>query len=113
MVASLSILPLPSFAEGTAITPPLSDASSVRPRNATVEAVRYAGSNALEVRLSGPYRGPDMDTFAYVPGLEFHNGTVEVDVAGSLLPNAPSGARGFIGVAFRINESDGSCEGLT
>jgi len=113
LVASLSILPLPSFAEGTAITPPLSDASSVRPRNVTVEAVRYAGSNALEVRLSGPYRGPDMDTFAYVPGLEFHNGTVEVDVAGSLLPNAPSGARGFIGVAFRINESDGSCEGLT
>jgi hypothetical protein len=113
-VALLSILASASGAEGNAITLPLNDASSVRPRNVTVEAVRYAGSNALEVRLTGPYRGPDMDTFAFVPGLDFHDGTIEVDVAGSLLPNAPSGARGFVGVAFRINENDGNffCEGL-
>ena len=113
-MALLSILASASGAEGNAITLPLNDASSVRPRNVTVEAVRYAGSNALEVRLTGPYRGPDMDTFAFVPGLDFHDGAIEVDVAGSLLPNAPSGARGFVGVAFRINENDGNffCEGL-
>ncbi len=114
LVALLSIAASPLGAEGNAITLPSNDASLVRPRNVTVEAVRYGGSDALEVRLTGPYRGPDMDTFAYVPGLNFHDGTIEVDVAGSLLPTAPSGARGFVGVAFRIDENDGSfsCEGL-
>jgi hypothetical protein len=104
----------PVVAEGSAVTLPLNDASQVRPRNVTVEAVSYRGSNALEVRLAGPYRGPDMDTFAYVPGLDFHDGAIEVDVAGSPLASALSGARGFIGIAFRIDAEDGSfpCEGF-
>jgi hypothetical protein len=103
-----------AFAEGTTVTLPLNSASQVRPRNVTVEAVRYGGSDALEVRLTGPYRGPDKDTFAFVPGLDFHDGTIEVDVAGSLLPSALSGARGFIGIAFRIDAEGGSfsCEGF-
>jgi hypothetical protein len=55
-----------------------------------------------------------MDTFAYVPGLDFHDGAIEVDVAGSPLPSALSGARGFIGVAFRIDAEDRRfpCEGF-
>src|SRR5262245_31858812 len=84
----------PVLAEGNAITLSLSDASQVRPRNVTAEAVRYGGSEALEVRQTGPYRGFDTDTFAFVPGLDFHDGTIEVDVAGSLLPGAPPDARG-------------------
>src|ERR1700730_9982801 len=114
MAVLLSISASPIFAEGNAITLLLSDTSQVRPLNVTVEAVRYGASEALEVRQTGPYRGFDSDTFAFVPGLDFHDGTIEVDVAGSLLPNAPSGARGFVGVAFRINENDGNffCEGL-
>src|SRR5262245_14992357 len=110
----LSVSALPVFAAGAAVTLPLNDASQVRPRNVTVEAVRYRGSDALEVRLTGPYRGPDKDTFAFVPGLDFHDGTIEVDVAGSLLPSALSGARGFIGIAFRIDAEGGSfsCEGF-
>lgn len=90
------------------------DASQVQPHNVTVKAVRYGGSDALEIRLTGAYRGPDMDTFAYVPGLDFHDGTIEADVAGSILPTALAGARGFVGIALRIDESGGSfgCEGL-
>jgi hypothetical protein len=100
----LSISASAVFAEGNAITLRLDDASLVRPHNVTVKAVRYGGSDALDVRLIGPYRGPDKDTFAFVPGLDFHNGMIEVDVAGSPLSDAPSGARGFIGVAFRVDE---------
>jgi hypothetical protein len=95
-------------AEGSAVTLLLNDASQVTPRNVTVGAVRYGGSDALEVRQSGPYRGFDTDTFAFVPGLDFHDGTIEVDVAGSSLPDAPPSARGFIGVAFRIDAEGGS-----
>lgn len=97
----------PVLAEGNATTLSLSDASQVRPRNVTVEAVRYGGSEALEVRQTGPYRGFDTDTFAFVPGLDFHDGTIEVEVAGSLLPDAPRDARGFIGIAFRIDAESG------
>ena len=104
----------PVVADVSALTLPLNDASQVRARNVTVAAVRYAGSEALEVRLAGSYRGPDTDTFAFVPGLDFHNGTIEVDVAGSTLANALAGARGFIGVVFRIDADGGSfsCEGF-
>ena len=97
----------PVLAEGNAITLSLSDASQVRPRNVTVEAVHYGGSEVLEVRQTGPYRGFDTDTFAFVPGLDFHDGTIELDVAGSLLPGAPPDARGFIGIAFRIDAERG------
>lgn len=89
------------------LTLPLNDASQVRPRNVTAEAVRYGGSEALEVRQTGPYRGFDTDTFAFVPELDFHDGTIEVDVAGSLLADAPRDARGFIGIAFRIDAESG------
>ncbi|WP_155991563.1 hypothetical protein [Oribacterium sp. FC2011] len=44
---------------------------------------------------------PDINTYAAVKDLSFHNGIIEVDVCGSLLPDAPDYARGFIGIAFR------------
>jgi hypothetical protein len=110
----LGTLTLPALADGNVITVPLNDVSQVRPRNVTAKAVRYRGSDAIEVRLLPPYRGADVDTFAFIPGLDFHDGTIELDVAGSILPDAPDTARGFIGIAFRIEAENGSfnCEGL-
>ena len=96
------------FAQERTVMLPLNDVSQLELRHVTATAVRYRDSEALEVRLAGPYRGPDMDTFAYIPDLDFHNGTIEVDVAGSLLPSSLSGARGFIGIAFRIDAAGGS-----
>jgi hypothetical protein len=101
-----------AFAQRDGITLALNDAAQVQPHNVTATAVSYRGSDALEVRLTGPYRGFDTDTFAFVPGLDFHDGTIEVDVAGAPLPGAPPDARGFVGVAFRIDAQGGSfgCE---
>ena len=101
-----------AFAQRDGITLSLNDATQVQPRNVTVSAVSYRGSDALEVRQTGPYRGFDMDTFAFIPGVDFHDGTIEVDVAGATLPGAPPDARGFVGVAFRIDAQGGSfgCE---
>ena len=81
----MSVSAPPVFAEGTTITLSLNEASQVRPRNVTVEAVRYGGSGALEVRLTGPYRGPDKDTFAFVPGLDFHDGMRRLTCAAPVL----------------------------
>jgi hypothetical protein len=48
-----------------------------------------------------------------VPNLDFRDGIIDVDVAGSLLPKAPPDARGFIGIAFCIDAEHGfASEGL-
>jgi hypothetical protein len=92
----------------------LDHAAQVEARNVTVRDVEYRGSPALEVRRIVSGAAPDIDTFAFVPGFDFHNGTIEVEVAGSPLPDAPPGARGFVGVVFRVLTTDGTfaCEGI-
>ncbi|MBR2811644.1 MAG: hypothetical protein IKD69_09720 [Solobacterium sp.] len=53
----------------------------------------------------------DENTYARIAGTEnFHNGTIEVKVLSKLLPDAPDLARGFIGLAFRINADDSAFE---
>jgi hypothetical protein len=109
--AVLSLSSGTAAAEDRPILLALTDASQVKPHNVTVKAVRYNAADAIQVRLTGPYRGPDTDTFAFVPELDFHDGTIEVDVVGSVLPGAPGGARGFIGIMFRIDAAGGSFAG--
>jgi hypothetical protein len=92
----------------------LDNAAQVEARNVTVRSVEHHGGPALEVRRNVLGAAPDIDTFAFVPNLDFHNGIIEVEVAGSPLPDAPAGARGFVGVVFRVATLDGSfgCEGI-
>jgi hypothetical protein len=45
---------------------------------------------------------PEGDHLAIIDGIEFSNGTIEVDIAGEPAPGAGAAARGFVGVAFRI-----------
>ncbi|MBO4887398.1 MAG: hypothetical protein J5589_03690 [Firmicutes bacterium] len=44
---------------------------------------------------------PDINTYASLVNTDFHNGTIELDMCGGLLPDAPDYARGFIGIVFR------------
>ena len=112
LAGSLGLSAAAGLAQDATITLPLNDTSRLVPHNATVAAVRYHDSDAVELRLAGPFRGPDRDTFALVSGVDFHDGTIEVDIAGALLPTAPPAARGFIGVTFRIDPDSFACEGL-
>lgn len=52
----------------------------------------------------------DENTYARIAGSSFHNGTIEVKVYSRLLEDAPEYARGFIGLAFRINHDDSEFE---
>jgi hypothetical protein len=52
----------------------------------------------------------DEATFAKIKDVTFKDGTIEVKVLSKLFPNAPTLARGFIGVAFRINENNSRFE---
>lgn len=52
----------------------------------------------------------DTNTFVLVRDVLFHNGTIEVDVRGGLRDDAPSHARGFIGIVFRVNDLENEFE---
>jgi len=53
---------------------------------------------------------PDENTYVKVKDISFHNGVIELDVCGGLMPDAPDFARGFIGIVFRANDEDSEFE---
>jgi hypothetical protein len=52
----------------------------------------------------------DEPTFVRLEDVEFQNGTIEVKVLSKLLPKSPELSRGFIGIAFRINDDNSKFE---
>lgn len=77
-------------------------ALSVEPRNVEVKEVTYRGKAALHVVEKDP--SLNADTIAIVRGARFHNGVIEADIAGAPGPGANEGARGFVGIAFRVKD---------
>ncbi len=69
-------------------------------RGATVSSAQYQGKRA--VRLEALPDAANGDSFAILKGSRFHNGTIEVTLAGKPAANSGPGARGFIGIAFRL-----------
>jgi hypothetical protein len=92
MKCLLSILiALPLFAQTQA---------QLESHGATVASTMYLGKAAVRVEASAD--AGNGASYAIVKGSRFHNGTIEVDVAGKPAANAAAGARGFIGIAFRL-----------
>jgi hypothetical protein len=54
----------------------------------------------------------DEPTFVRIKDFNFKNGSIEVKVLSRLLKNAPAFARGFIGVAFRIDDKNTKYESI-
>ncbi len=52
----------------------------------------------------------DEPTFAKLEGVRFQDGTIEAKVLSRLREDAPDYARGFIGIAFRINDDNTTFE---
>ena len=45
-----------------------------------------------------------MEQLALIDGVDFDNGTIEAEIAGAPAPGAAAGARGFVGIAFRVQK---------
>ncbi len=71
-----------------------------------IDQVPFEGETALRVIKSEKIMEFDENTYAKLKGIDFHNGIIEVKAFSRLLPDAPDFARGFIGIAYRINEED-------
>ena len=86
--------------------------SSFRPINTFINAASLDGRQAIRVIKDPAITEVDEPTFAKLIDSDFKNGVIKVTVLSRLLENAPDFARGFIGVAFRIDESNSKFEGL-
>lgn len=69
--------------------------------NVKFEPVKYKGKDAIHV--TGIAEGEQL---AILKNTDFKNGTIEIEVSGQPLANAAAGARGFIGLAFRVRQTD-------
>jgi hypothetical protein len=78
---------------------PILDLSRLELKNATAESVTYQGKPAL--KMTEKQMGPG-ETLAGLKDISFHNGMIELEVSGAPSKTAEATARGFIGVAFRI-----------
>lgn len=70
------------------------------------------GKKAVRVVKSATVKEDDEATYVKINDFNFKNGVIEVDVLSRLLPDAPAHARGFIGLAFRINKDDSKFESI-
>jgi len=82
------------------------------PVNVAISREKLGGKTVQKVTKSPTVTAVDEPTYARLVGSNFHNGTIEVKVLSRLLPGAPALARGFIGLAFRINETNSQFEGV-
>ena len=82
----------------------------IQVHNVQVAAVQHDGIDGVLV-TEPPGRSNDReDKLAVLPGTRFHNGTIEVDIAGRPAEGAQEAARGFVGIAFRVASDAGRFE---
>jgi len=78
---------------------PLNSVEGLKPNNVKLDVVELHGRKATHMV---PAPGVNGHALALVP-VKFHNGTIEIEVAGQPAAGADGAARGFIGVAFRVS----------
>src|SRR5437016_533774 len=92
------------IAFGAAAFPQAIPTTSFDAPKLTASVVTYQGKSAT--RLVDRNGGDGGGGLALLPALSkdapFHNGTIEVDVAGQPSAGSFETARGFVGVAFRV-----------
>ncbi|CAM3742109.1 hypothetical protein ERUR111494_09160 [Erysipelothrix urinaevulpis] len=80
--------------------------------NSNIKNIELEGTKTLNVIKSSDITAFDEATFARLNEIEFQNGIIEVKVYSKLLPDAPTFARGFIGVVFRVNKDNSQFESI-
>ena len=80
------------------------DVSRLVLENVTVARSQYRGRDAVRVVVQRS-AGGSPETMAVVPDVEFSDGVIEVEIAGVPAAGADTSARGFVGIAFRVDSS--------
>ena len=111
-VAACAAMMAPGAAARQARNLPLDTAAGLRLVNVSADPVVLDGKKGLRVTVSEeavrrlksmpPEEQAAFQTLAVVEGLEFGSGVIEAEIAGAPAPDAGEGARGFVGIAFRL-----------
>ena len=88
------------------------DKNGLEPVSVSMSIERLMDKEVVKVIKDSTVKLVDEPTFVKIKGSEFKNGTIEIKVLSRLLKNAPDFARGFIGIAFRINDSNSKFESI-
>jgi 3-keto-disaccharide hydrolase len=109
--AGVAIL-FPRYGGAQAKTYSLESAGGLRLVNVTAEAATFKGKKGVRVaespetlrRAQGmtPEQLDAIEPLAVIDGPPFSDGVIEAEIAGSLAPEAGPAARGFVGIAFRL-----------
>jgi hypothetical protein len=70
--------------------------------NVQTGAVTYKGRKALRVTDAAPASVGDGERYVVLSNTEFQDGVIEIELTGAPGANAGEGARGFVGIAFRV-----------
>ncbi len=73
---------------------------------------KIEGKQVLKIVIDTTIKTFDEPTFVKIKDVNFKNGIIEVKVLSRLLKNAPVSARGFIGLAFRIDANNSKFESI-
>lgn len=81
------------------------------------QTAQFRGKAGIHVTVSPDHEGckhfrDGNCTFLNIPTQPFHNGIIEVEVAGMPVPGSPDWSRGFVGIVFRVNEDYSRYEGM-
>lgn len=76
--------------------------TQLEPHRVKVESVDYQGKHAIRIVEDGA--PPNGEAYAVLKDSTFHNGTIDVELAGRPAAGAVETARGFVGIAFRIRD---------
>jgi hypothetical protein len=83
----------------------------LEPVQVNMSITNIDGKKAVHVKRDTAIQGADIPTFVRLNNTDhFSNGTIEVMLLSRLLPTADVTARGFIGLAFRINKDNSRFE---
>lgn len=99
LVATLSIFLAPGI---HAQTISLDAMDQLKLVNVKAETVNFKGRKALRVSDAAAAGTGDEGRLVILPKTDFQDGIIEVDLAGEPGPGAGEGARGFVGMAFRV-----------
>lgn len=85
---------------------------NLEPNLVSMSIEKLMGKTVVKVVKDSTIKAVDEPTFVLLKNHEFKDGVIEVKVLSRLLKTAPSFARGFIGIAFRINKDNSRYESI-
>jgi hypothetical protein len=94
-------LSLPMLADAQTKTVALDTTAGLKLVNVVAAPAALAGKKGLRIAPTAGAK-PDDELLAVLEGVELGSGTLEAEIAGEPGPGAAEGARGFVGLAFRL-----------